>query len=92
MQPPRQRWLGAMSWIDEVDVDDADGKLEAIYAELIEKRGKVSNILKVHSLCPASMKAHFDLYALLMRGPSDLSRAQREMIAVVSSALNQCHY
>jgi hypothetical protein len=44
-----------MSWIDEISVDDAEGKLEAIYAELVDKRGKVSNILKVHSLNPEAM-------------------------------------
>ncbi|MCA1605632.1 MAG: carboxymuconolactone decarboxylase family protein [Acidobacteria bacterium] len=27
-----------------------------------------------------------------MRGPSGLSRVQREMIAVVVSAANHCHY
>ena len=30
--------------------------------------------------------------AHLMRGRSELSRAQREMIAVVASAANHCHY
>jgi alkylhydroperoxidase family enzyme len=32
------------------------------------------------------------LYVTVMRGESDLSRAQREMIAVVVSTANQCHY
>jgi AhpD family alkylhydroperoxidase len=27
-----------------------------------------------------------------MHGPSELTRAQREMIAVVVSAENECHY
>ena len=81
-----------MSWIDQVEVSEADGRLAEIYKELVEKRGKISNILKIHSLSPRSMKAHFDLYALLMRGRSELSKAQREMIAVVVSAINQCHY
>jgi uncharacterized peroxidase-related enzyme len=81
-----------MSWIDEVDVEDADGVLEAIYAELIEKRGKVSNILKVHSLNPEAMESHLDLYMTVMFGKSGLSRAEREAIAVVVSATNDCAY
>jgi len=81
-----------MSWIDEVDVEDADGTLEAIYAELIEKRGKVSNILKVHSLNPEAMESHLDLYMTVMFGKSGLSRAEREAIAVVVSATNDCAY
>ena len=51
-----------MSWIEETDEADAGGRLAEIYAELIEKRGKVANILKVHSLNPAAMSNHMDLY------------------------------
>jgi len=81
-----------MSWIDEVGVDDAEGKLEAIYAELLKKRGKVSNILKVHSLDPEAMANHLDLYMTVMFGESGLSRAEREAVAVVVSATNECAY
>lgn len=81
-----------MSWIEEVSVDDAEGRLEAFYAELIEKRGKISNILKVHSLNPEAMANHLDLYMTVMFGASGLSRAEREAIAVVVSATNECAY
>jgi len=81
-----------MSWIDEIEVDDADGKLAEIYAELIEKRGKISNILKVHSLNADAMGNHLDLYMTIMFGRSGLSRAEREAIAVVVSAENDCAY
>ncbi len=81
-----------MSWIDEVDVAEADGQLESIYAELIAKRGKVSNILKVHSLNPEAMQNHLDLYMTIMFGKSGLTRAEREAIAVVVSAENDCAY
>ncbi len=81
-----------MSWVDEIEVSDADGKLAAMYAELIKKRGKVSNILKVHSLNPEAMEGHLDLYMTLMFGKSGLSRLEREAIAVVVSATNDCAY
>jgi len=81
-----------MSWIDEIDVSDADEKLGAIYAELIKKRGKVSNILKVHSLNPEALGDHLDMYMTLMFGSSGLSRPEREAIAVVVSATNECAY
>ena len=81
-----------MSWIEEIEVDEADGKLSEIYANLIRQRGKVSNILKVHSLNPDAMGAHLDLYMTLMFGKSGLSRAEREAIAVVVSANNDCQY
>jgi uncharacterized peroxidase-related enzyme len=81
-----------MSWIKEVDISEAEGKLAETYAALIEKRGKVANILKVHSLNPDAMSNHLDLYMTIMFGKSGLSRAEREAIAVVVSASNDCQY
>ena len=81
-----------MSWIGEIDVDEAEGKLADMYAELVEKRGKVSNILKVHSLNPEAMDNHLALYMTLMCGRSGLSRLEREAVAVVVSASNECEY
>ena len=81
-----------MSWIDEIDVGEADGKLKEIYADLVEKRGKISNILKVHGLNPEALVGHLDLYMVLMFGKSGLTRLEREAIAVVVSAANECEY
>jgi uncharacterized peroxidase-related enzyme len=81
-----------MSWITEIDAEEAGEKLAAMYAELVEKRGKVSNILKVHSLNPDALGNHLDLYMTIMFGKSGLSRAERESIAVVVSAANDCAY
>lgn len=81
-----------MSWIEEIEVTEADGKLAEVYAELAKKRGKVANILQVHSLNPDAMSNHADLYMTLMFGKSGLSRAEREAIAVVVSATNECPY
>ena len=71
---------------------DAEGKLKELYEKLIEPWGVVDNIMKIHSLNPPSLSGHFELYKALMHGRSDLSRIQREMIAVVVSALNRCKY
>ena len=49
-------------------------------------------ILRVHGVHPRVMRLHYDLYVELMRGPGPLSRVQREMLAVVVSATNGCHY
>ena len=81
-----------MSWIQEVEVNEADGKLAELYAGLVEKRGKVANILKVQSLNPGALGDHLELYMTLMFGESSLSRAERESIAVVVSATNECPY
>ena len=81
-----------MSWIEEIEVTEAEGKLAETYARLMEKRGKVSNILQVQSLNPDSLDGHLDLYMTIMFGKSGLSRAEREAIAVVVSATNDCEY
>jgi uncharacterized peroxidase-related enzyme len=81
-----------MAWIKVIQEDEAQGQLKELYEKYAEPSGEVDNILKIHGLNVKSLKVHFDLYAHLMRGRSDLSRVQREMIAVVASAANHCHY
>jgi alkylhydroperoxidase family enzyme len=81
-----------MAWIKMIPEAEAQGKLKALYDGLVEPWGGVDNIMKIHSLNPPSLSDHFKLYATLMRGCSDLARVQREMIAVVVSALNRCRY
>ena len=81
-----------MAWIRVIQEAEADGALKELYGQMTEPLGGVDNILKIHSLNPPSLRLHFELYKTLMRGPSGLSRIQREMIAVVVSAANRCHY
>jgi len=81
-----------VSWIREIDEADATGELATLYSELIEKRGKVANILKVHSLNPGALAAHAELYMHLLFGRSKLSRGEREAIAVATSVANRCDY
>lgn len=50
------------------------------------------NILRIHGVHPRTMRQHYELYVELMRGPGPLSRVEREMIAVVVSAVNGCGY
>jgi len=75
-----------------IDEEEARGKLREWYARLREPWGGVDNIMKIHSLNVRSLKGHFELYKAVMYGRSALSRAQREMIAVIASAANSCHY
>jgi uncharacterized peroxidase-related enzyme len=81
-----------MAWIKMITEEEARGRLQELYRKYAEPSGMVDNILKIHSLNVKSLKTHYDLYAHLMRGRSELSRSQREMIAVVSSVANRCHY
>ena len=81
-----------MAWIKIVPLDEATGRLAELYDKYREDWGGVDNIIAIHSLNPKSMQGHYDLYAHLMRGRSELSRVQREMIAVAASAVNRCFY
>lgn len=81
-----------MSWISVIDEEEATGQLKSIYNEIAKRRGKVGNILKVHSLNPKTMKSHFDLYISLMFKHSTLSRENREIVATAVSILNGCEY
>jgi alkylhydroperoxidase family enzyme len=81
-----------MAWIKVIAEAEAEGSLAEQYSQLIEPWGGVDNILKIHSLNPASLAAHVLLYKTLMYGKSPLTRPQREMIAVVASVANRCHY
>ncbi len=81
------------TWINTISEEDAGDVLAEAYAECADSAtGRAANIMKVHSLSPRSMLAHRALYRTLMFGPSPLKRYQREMIALVVSALNGCGY
>jgi len=81
-----------LAWIKMVPENEAEGSLKEMYDKNMTPEGVVDNILKIHSLNPPSLKGHYDFYKTLMYGKSELSRKQREMIALVVSVANECHY
>ena len=82
-----------IAWIETVPETEATGDLKRAYRRAGDAgSGKVDHIMKIHSLHPASLVDHLHLYKTLMYGESPLTRAQREMIAVVVSAINRCEY
>ena len=62
------------------------------YIDCEETHLDPDNIIRIHGINPAVLKAHLDLYKPIMYGRSPLSRFQREVMAVVVSAVNGCHY
>ena len=91
-QPRAKALEDQMSWIKVIPPAEASGELAEQYSTMQDADGNVANILTVHSLNPGALRGHYDLYKTVMFGPSELSRAQREMIAVVVSSTNRCHY
>jgi alkylhydroperoxidase family enzyme len=81
-----------MAWITIVPEASADGELRDAYRMVRAARGEVANIYRVHSVHPRIMTAHLELYGELMFGPSELTRAERETLALAVSATNGCRY
>lgn len=87
MQPFRR-----VARIQTIAPEAAEGELAEVYGSIAKARGRIANILQVQSLNPPALGAHLDLYRAIMFGPSPLSRAEREAVAVAVSASNGCHY
>jgi alkylhydroperoxidase family enzyme len=81
-----------MAWIRLVADHEATGALAAHFAAARARAGKVWNIVRLMSPNPAVLEASMGLYRAVMFGPSPLARRQREMLAVIVSRGNGCHY
>lgn len=81
-----------MSRIKVIQHEEATGRLKEIYDDLVLKRGKLADVHTIQSLRPESIVAHMDLYLEIMFSKSELSRGEREIMAVVVSAANGCEY
>lgn len=82
-----------VAWIRVIAEDAAVGRLADVYRTLVDPdSGRVDNILKIHSLNFDGLSAHVALYRSAMAGTAGLPKCEREMIALVVSGLNGCHY
>ncbi|MDB5809308.1 MAG: Alkylhydroperoxidase AhpD core:Uncharacterized peroxidase-related protein [Betaproteobacteria bacterium] len=57
-----------------------------------EKAGFVPNVFLTLAHRPAEFRAFFDYHDALLLKDGGLTKAEREMIVVATSAANQCHY
>jgi len=81
-----------MAWLRTIEPERASGRLARTYAAAVVRAGKVFAILRAMSLTPRTLDASMGLYMSVAHGPSPLSRREREMLAVVVSRTNDCHY
>lgn len=82
-----------MAWIKTIGPEAAEGLLRQLYDSAIARAGKLFEIIRIQSLRPEVLRRSTELYSELMHGTDGaLSRAQREMIAVVVSRANDCFY
>jgi alkylhydroperoxidase family enzyme len=81
-----------MAFIDYIEYDDADPGLKKLYEQLGAPKRTPGNILRISGVTPKALEGHVALYRGIMMGKNGLTPVQREMIAVVVSGINQCHY
>jgi uncharacterized peroxidase-related enzyme len=81
-----------MAHITTIDPKDAGGRLAEVYRAIAAGRGGIASVHTIQSLDPDSLENHMNLYRSVVFGRSDLSRPQREMMGVVTSAANGCAY
>ena len=84
--------LSGIAHLRLIDPEDADGLLAEEYDAAVVRAGKVYNIVRSMSLNPAVLRASMEMYKAIMFGPSGLTRQERELLATVVSAENECFY
>lgn len=84
-----------MPWIKTVPPETADGLVRQVYDMRVgpsANRGNISPIRQVQSLNPEALYHWMHLNNAILYGESGISRAEKEMIATVVSAVNRCSY
>jgi len=82
-----------MPWIEAPHEDEWDESVNELKADVTDPVwSRVDWIMRIHALDPGSMRAHNVLYRQAMKGTSTLRKAEREMVALVVSGVNECHY
>lgn len=73
-------------------LEDLPGDIRARIAAVQEKSGFVPNVFLTLAHRPDEFRAFMAYHDALMDKPGNLSKAEREMIVVATSAANQCQY
>ncbi len=89
---PRSDWeVGErISWFPIPAEEELDPRAADLVRRQREKLGAPNNVVRVHAWRPELMLRWLELYDYISKGPSGLSRVEREMIGVVVSAENRC--
>jgi uncharacterized peroxidase-related enzyme len=89
--PSRQDVTPEPSALDLPPADPTPA-MAAYLARCGEKLGYVPHVLAAYSHDNGKLEAFATFYNELMLGPSNLSKLEREMVAVVVSSVNRCYY
>lgn len=81
-----------MPYIKQVSDDEATGAVKRELDKAVQRAGRVWNIVRIMTPNAEILRNSMGMYGALMHAESPLSRAQREMLAVVVSGANHCVY
>ena len=85
--------MDKLSWLSVPERDALPEDVQSLFGKAEEKMGLIPNVFKVFALTPQHFMKWFKYYDFLMRNEeSELTRAEREMIALTVSAENRCEY
>jgi uncharacterized peroxidase-related enzyme len=83
---------GPISRFGTVELDDLPDDLRLRLAPIVEKSGFMPNIFRALGRRPAELRAFLDYHDALMDSDVGLSKAERELVVVATSGVNQCPY
>lgn len=81
-----------ISRFGHVELEDMPEDLRERLAPIVEKSGFVPNVFKALAKRPRELRAFMDYHDALMDSDDGLSRAERELVVVATSAANNCTY
>lgn len=82
-----------MPWIEAPHEDEWGEDMSELKDEVTDPtHERVDWIMRIHALDAGSMDAHNVLYRQAMKGTKTLRKVEREMLAIVVSQANDCHY
>ena len=84
--------MNAISRFPIPALDDLPEDIREVIVANSDKLGFVPNVFWAYAWKPDHFRAFFRFYDALMKSPSGLSRAEREMIVLAVSAVNDCTY
>ena len=80
------------AWLHIPSPDSLPDEVEELIRPIADKIGFVPNVARLLAVTPHHFVGWWKYFDDLMRGPSGLTKTQREMIAVVVSAEARCPY
>ena len=83
---------GPVSRFGTVELDELPDDLRQRLAPIVEKSGFLPNIFRALGRRPAELRAFLDYHDALMNSDVGLSKAERELVVVATSGMNQCPY